>query len=179
MGDGFEVMESVELGDLTGVKEDKVVLPVSSGVKLRVQKVSSRLNQKSGITSLNVQVQLPDGVEVPEKDAAGSFTGAMTKKFVNKVDFIELPYKVDTTIRTEERWTKPSRPYLVPLKQFLAATGYDLKAPPAINDELMASLVGREVRANIKQREIRMKQADGSYKGTGEFKHEFGAFSAA
>ena len=178
MGDGFEVATEIELGDGTQVREDKVVLPVTSNVLLKVQKASQRTNEKSGITSINVQVQMPEGIELPEKAADGSFTGGMVRKFVNKVDFVEFPVAADPAKRTEEKWTKATRPYLVPWKQFMVAVGESISPFPKINDEFLQSLTGREVRCDIKQREVRI-QVEGTWKGTGEYKHEFKSFRKA
>ena len=176
----FEVGEQFALGDLSEVKEDRTVLPVSSNVLLRISRASSRLNAKSGITSLNLQVNLVEGVDVPEKDQVGNLTGNLTKKYANKVEFVELPYKVDPALRTEPRWVSKNRPYLIPLKQFVLALGYDLKNAPTIGDAFCQELTGREFRADIIHREVRRKNpVSGEYEGTGEYRHQFQGFRVA
>ena len=176
----FSVTEEYSLGDLSEVKEDRVVLPVSSRVKLGIRQASSRTNKDGSITSLNVQVALLEGVEVPEKDMQGGFTGQLVRKYQGKTDFLELTYKVDTTIRNSAWWTSKNRPWLLPLRQFLMALGYPINPAPPISDDLCSALKGREILADIINEEITQKNPiTGKREGTGEYRHRFKRFQSA
>ena len=66
--------------------------------------------------------------------------------------------------------------FLVPLKQFLGALGYDVKQPPKLGDEFYSAVLGRELRADIKLKEIRVKNPAGIWVGTDEYKNELSGF---
>lgn len=174
---GFGVTEEFELGDLTEVKEDRIVLPVTSGVLFRIQKATSRTSKDGSIKSVSAEMRLVEGIDVPVKDAQGNFTGSVEKKYQNKPMFVDLQYWVDTAIRDSQRYTSKNKPYLVPLKQFLAALGYDLTSPPKLNDEFYAAIAGRELRGDIQLREVRLKNpVSQEWEGTGEYVNEIKKF---
>ena len=176
----FNVHEDYQVGDVSEVKEDRTVLPATSNVLVRTQKAAPRANEKSGVTSLNVQVQLVEGLELPELDAGGHPTGNLIKKYVGKTEFVEIPFKYDPAMRQEAMFTGKNRPFLVPYRQFLVALGYDPKNPPAIGDSWLSELVGKEFRADIQHRAIKRKNpVSGMKEATGEFRHEFRNFRQA
>jgi hypothetical protein len=178
-GDGeapFDVVEEYELGDLTTVKEDRINVPTSSNVLLTVRQATSRALPDNSIKFVALQLAIEEGVPVPNPD-----TGEVNMKFQGKVLFQDLPYWVDTVIRTSPRFTGENRSYLNPLKMFLKAMGYDIASPPKINDTFFGELQGRQLRANITLREIRLEDPKGSgnWKGTGDFRNEVKGFKPA
>ena len=56
--------------------------------------------------------------------------------------------------------------------------GFDDKNPPKVNDAFIQSLKGREFIADIRKSEIRVKDGDGKYVGTGDFKNELANFKS-
>lgn len=152
MGTPFDVTEEYSLGDLSAVKEDRLNVPAASGVLLRVQAASARVSKDGSIKSVTVQVNLVEGIDV-----ADPASGTVTKKYANKAMFADLPYWADTTIRTTPKYAGANKAFLVPLKQFLAALGYDLTNPPKLNDTFYGEVVGRELRADIRLSQVRAK----------------------
>lgn len=155
--EGFDVTESYQLPSLKSVKEDRVVMPATRGALMRINKATTRLvrmtekgNANSGsVRALNIDVSLPEGIEVPSEN------GEVTTKYVNKrIDFgIDLEFQVvKPEVRQEEKYTGKNQSFLVPLKQLLAALGYDLDNPPAINDSFLAELAGKTFRVDILRR---------------------------
>lgn len=171
----FDVTEEYTLGDLSAVKEDKVNVPAASGVLLRINAASTRASKDGSIKNLAVQVNLVEGIDVADPS-----TGTVTKKYANKAMFVDLPYWADTAIRTTPKYAGANKAYLVPLKQFLSALGYDLTAPPKIGDALLGEVLGREVRADIRLSTVRVKnpvtQAWEDVKG--EYRNEIRGFRA-
>ena len=169
----FNVHEDYEVGDVSEVKEDRQNVPAASGVLMRVAAASVRSSPDGSITSVAVQVNLVEGVDV--SDPAN---GTVVKRYAGKPLFADLPFRVDTAIRTSSRYTSKHRPYLVPLKQFWAALGYDLTAPPKIGDNWLMEIIGRELRADIRLRAVRIKNpVTQQYEDVaGEFRNEVRGF---
>ena len=186
---GFEVTDAFELGSRVDVKEDRVVLPATKRVLARVEKASTRLtrmtergNANSGsVKAINLQVRYPEGLEVTEVDADKNPTGEMTKKFVNKVDFIELEYQVvNPEVRTEERYVGKNRSFLVPLTQFLVAIGIPPEQPITINDDFLASLHGKTFYVDIGKRAINVLDTEtNKWSASGEFRNTYKNFQSA
>ena len=177
---GFQVTEEFDLGGYSWgeVKEDTIVLPVNSNVLFRVQNASQRTSKDGSIKSVTAELRLVEGVQVPKKDAAGQLTGESEIKYVNKPMFVDLNYWVDTTVRNSPRYTSPNKSYLMPLKQFLGALGYDPQGTK-LNDDFYAAIKGREIRADITVREVRIKNpVTGEWQGTGEHRNEIRKFRA-
>ena len=164
----FSVTEEYQLGDLSEVKEDRVVLPVQSGVKFRVQKASQRISKDGSIKSVTVELRLVDGIPIP---------GSEELRYKNKPMFVDMPY---WTTRTTPRYAGKNQSYLVPLKQFFGALGYDAKSPPLLGDGFYSEILGRELLGDITVREIRLKNPiSGEYEGTGEYRNDIRRFQAA
>jgi hypothetical protein len=167
------VFGAIELGDMTGLKEIKDVLPTASGVRVRIDKASIKDNSFEGSVPskkhLNLQLRIVDGISFV--DAAGE---AQTK-FKNKVVFTnskDLPVWVDTNheFYKGEKFVKGA--YLIPLRQFLIAVGVDPKAVK-IDDALLAFLKGVEVEVDITQNQKKSKDAEGNWIATGEMENLF------
>jgi hypothetical protein len=187
--EGFEVTEAYEIGSRVDVKEDRLALPAAKHVLARVEKASTRMtrmtergNPNSGsVKAINLQVRYPEGLEVVEVDADKQPTGESTKKYANKVDFIELEYQVmKPELRQEERYVGKNRSFLVPLTQFLAAVGIPPEQPIVINDDFLAELHGKQFYVDIGRRPINVLDAEtGKWSATGEFKNTHRAFQSA
>src|SRR3990167_1298065 len=100
----FSVTEEYQLGDLTEVKEDRVVLPVQSGVKFRVQKASQRTSKDGSIKSVTVQLNLVEGILMHDGQV----------RYQNKPMFVDMPYWADPAIRTAPRYSGKNQAYLMP-----------------------------------------------------------------
>ena len=140
------------------------VIDAVRNVRFTIKKVTIRQNDAKDIMRLNVQSNVgPLGV-----DGNG--------RYANKALFAELLVYADPSVYTSDWWKKQSR---FPWKQFQGALGLDASQATRINDEFLAKLQGQEFVADIKKSEIRMKNEDGKYEGTGDFKNELANFKKA
>jgi len=168
----FGVTEEINLGDLSGLKEIKDVLPTTSNVRVRIDKASVRDNSFDGSVAtkkyLNLQLRLIEGISFVDENSEAQ------TKFQNKVVFTnnkDIPVWVDTNheFYKAEKYTKGA--YLIPLRQLWSAVGKDPK-DVKINDEELKSLIGMEVLVDVVQNQKRA-QVDGKWSVTGEFENLF------
>jgi hypothetical protein len=169
----FDVNVDVELGDMSGITD---VLEPAARVRFKVKQAELNRVEKDGVwkmTRLKTQLQVGDvGV-----DGNGKYAG--------KVLFGELIVAHNPEVYTKDWWK--NRQYLMDVKQFIKALGYDVKAPPTLNDQFLGEIIGREVLADIKQVKIQAKkqveQGDGTvkvvYVDTDDVKNEVGNFKSA
>lgn len=164
---------TIELGDMTGLKEIKDVLPASSGVRVRIDKASIKDNSFEGSVPtkkyLNLQLRIVDGISFVDSE------GTAQTKYKNKVVFTnnkDLPVWVDTNheFYKGDKFTKGA--YLIPLRQFLIAVGVDPKAVK-IDEALLASLQGVELEVDVAQNQKKSKTPEGEWIATGEFENLF------
>lgn len=169
----FSVTEEIVLGDTTGYKEVKDVLPVASGVRVRIDKASVRDNSFEGSAPskkhLNLQLRIIEGISYVEAE-----TGEAVTKYKNKVVFTnskDLPIWVDINheFYKGERYKKGA--YLIPLRQLWVACGKDPK-DVRINDAELKTLTGLEVLVDIAQSQKKTK-LDGNWENTGEIENLF------
>ena len=172
----FTVHEDYEVGDVSEVKEDRQTVPAASAVLVRVAAASVRPSKDGSIKSVAVQFNLVEGVDVADLS-----NGTVVKRYAGKPMFVDMPFWVDVAIRTAPRYTGKNRAYLVPLKQFWAALGYDLKSPPKIGDAWLTEIIGRELRTDIRLEPVRMKNpVTGQYENVaGEFQNRLRNFAVA
>lgn len=163
----------INLGDMTGLKEIKDVLPAASGVRVRIDKASIKDNkyEDQPITKkyLNLQLRIVDGISFVDAQ------GEAQTKYKNKVVFTnnkDLPVWVDTNheFYKGDKFVKGA--YLIPLRQFLIAVGVDPKAVK-IDEALLASLQGVELEVDVAQNQKKSKDSEGNWIATGEFENLF------
>lgn len=163
----------IDLGDMTGLKEIKDVLPAANGVRVRVDKASIKDNSYEGSVPtkkyLNLQLRIVDGISFVDSE------GVAQTKYKNKVVFTnnkDLPVWVDTNheFYKGEKFVKGA--YLIPLRQFLVACGCDPKAVK-IDAGLLEGLKGVELEVDIAQNQKKSKDDEGNWIATGEFENLF------
>jgi hypothetical protein len=151
------VFGAIELGDMTGLKEIKDVLPAASGVRVRIDKASIKDNSFEGSVPtkkyLNLQLRIVDGISFVDAQ------GEAQTKYKNKCIFTnakDLPVWVDTNheFYKGEKFVKGA--YLIPLRQFLISVGVDPKAVK-IDEALLMSLTGTELEVDIAQNQKKSK----------------------
>lgn len=170
----FDVTDVIDVGDLSGVS-DRILYPVSSNVLFSISKASIRASKDGSMKWLSCQVRFAEGIPVLNKDSGESET-----KYQNKVEFIDFLVWVDTVVRNSDWYTRSTRPWLAPYKQFLGALAYDPKSPPQINDTFLAELSSREFRSNILVKNSQAKNPEtGKYEDTGEQENSYRGFRAA
>jgi hypothetical protein len=137
----FEVIDGVEVGDLTSVQTQ--IMPVAQNVKVRVAKATVDQSKDKALKSLKVQLQIVDGIMVGEE-----------LKYVNKPlfpSFMDLCIWADKDVKTSN-WYKEKQ-HLLGFKQFCQALEINIKESINVNDEFLAALIGRELLVNITHEE--------------------------
>lgn len=137
---GFEVVDEIEVGDLTAVQTQ--ILPVAQGVKVRIEKASVDVSKDKALKSLKVQLKIVDGILVGDE-----------VKYVNKAvfpGFMDLCVWADPAVKNST-WYQ-NKQHLLGFKQFCQALGIDLKTVK-VNDEFLSGLIGRELLINITHEE--------------------------
>ena len=159
----FDVVEDTEVQDLTDVKKEQNLFPVSKDLKVFIEKASVQANEDKDIKSLKLTLRVVDGIPnndgVMERVNAPIFTG-----------FMDLVYSADTTVkgRSENRWWK-NKQHLVGFKEFVTALGLPLSGLK-FNDEFLASLLGQELLVSVVHEAEKVKdEATGKKVATGEF----------
>lgn len=162
----FQVLDNFpETGDLSG-QTGSDVIDAAQKVRFRIENVTPRVRQKDGAI-LTGSISVRASIGVNGVDGNGKYAG--------KNLFSDLTTYVNTELLTSDWWKKNA---MFSYKTFLKALGYDIANPPKVNDAYLSALVGREFLADIKKKEISIKNSDGKYVGTGEFKNELTNFKA-
>lgn len=163
----------IVLGDLSGLKEIKDVLPAASGVRVRIDKATIKDNSFEGSVPtkkyLNLQLRIVDGISFVDSE------GVAQTKYKNKVVFTnnkDLPVWVDTNheFYKDDKFTKGS--YLIPLRKFMVAVGQDPKSI-TLNADVLESLKGVELEVDVAQNQKKSKDAESNWIATGEFENLF------
>ena len=173
----FEVMQEVDVVDLTDVKQDRDLFPVCSGLKVRIHKASSQANKDKDIFSLKLDVRPVDGIEVTDEQS-----GETTQKYVNKPIFtsiMDLVYSADLSIKGREsnKWWKNNQ-HLVEFKNFCSALDIPLKGIK-VNDAFFSDLLGRELLVSVKHEADSKKDADGKKVLLGTFSQKLHSWKKA
>lgn len=166
----FQVAEPVVV-DLEDVKEQKVLVPACSNVKVRINKASFQETKDKDIRSLKLELRIVDGIPVNNPD-----TGETESRYINKPLFtgiMDLVYWADTSVkdRASKTWWE-TKQHLVELKKFAAALDLNLKAL-TIDDEFFPTLLGRELLVDIQhEAETAIDQTTGERVKLGTFKEK-------
>ena len=184
VGSGFNVNEEVEVMDLTDVKQERSLMPVTKGLKVRIAKASVVTNENAekgkvaDTKGLGLELRVVDGIEFQDPES-----GEITFKFKNKPLFVsralELCYWADMNavaasgknagkVRSEIDWWKKNQQY-VGFKMFCEALGLPLKGLK-VNDALLQELVGKELLVDVQHEKEQAADASGSYVETGSFR---------
>lgn len=170
---GFSVVDEVVVGDLTAVQQ--AITPVAQGVKVRIAKASVDTSKDKALKSLKVELKIVDGIPVQSAD-----TGELKFKFQNKSlfpGFMELCIWADSTVKNTQ-WYK-NQQHLLGFKQFCQALEIDIK-DVKINDEWLASLIGRELLVSIRhEEETAVNPETGKREKTGTLRERIGQFKKA
>ena len=163
--EGFQVTEEVDVVDLTDVKKDKQLFPVTSGLKVRINKAATQANKDKDIYSLKLELRIVDGLANNE--------GVM--QYINKPLFtgiMDLVYgaKLDVKDRASNKWWKSSQ-HLVEFKNFCKGLDIDLKGIK-VDDSFLSNLIGKEILVDVTHEAQTMNDAEGNKVKTGEFREK-------
>ena len=144
---GFQIIDPVEL-DLMDVKQERVLLPPTDNVKLRVRKATAIANKDNSYRQMNISFQVAEGIQMGEE-----------VKYKGSVLFERVCYFADPKRYDKDFFKK--RQHLVQLRGLLAALGEDL-AKVVIDDGFLESLAGKELLADIRQKPNKFTAKDGT-----------------
>ena len=162
---------SEQIQTLADVKDDRVLIPATSNVKMMVKKIDVRDTKKDGSTAdwrtLNIQLQVVDGIEIDEKI-----------KYKNTIVFGSVCYYVNpesVSLNTGKKHSEQDyyKRRFSDLKGFVKAIGDDLSQVSVDEEsiskyvlELSTAAVGKLVTANIIQ-----KAGKGDYEDSNKVKY--------
>ena len=147
-GEGFEIMAETDLGDLSDVQEQKVLIPPQADALFTIRKVTNyekKVEGKVVMKQMNVSMALENGIGVE-----GKYKGSII--------FTRLTYWVDKEVYTKDFFK--NNQHLVSLKKLLLALEYDIHTVK-INDALLIDMSGKSLLATIKQKNNKWTSKDG------------------
>ena len=132
----FDVVDEVQVGDLTEVRQE--MLPITQNLKVRIDGASVKTSESKDLKSLALELAIVDGIEVDGE-----------VKFINKkvfTGFMDLCVWANPETKNSN-WYK-TKQYLLGFKQLCQALELDI-TNVKVNDEFCTSLLGRELLINI------------------------------
>ena len=168
----FEVMDGYDVADLTDIKQESNLTPVTKGLKVRIAKASNQANKDKDIYSLKLELRIVDGIVNSEGVA----------QYVNKPLFtgiMDLVYgaKLDVKERSGNKWWKNNQ-HLLEFKNFCKALDIPLSGIK-ITDKFFSNLIGREVLVDVTHEASTTLDSDGNRQKTGEFREKLKNFKKA
>ena len=136
--EGFEVIDEVEIGDLSGVKEQRNLIPAAKGVKFLIKKAEPKDNPDKTYRQINLQLQLVDGIPTPQTESA----------YKGMTVFGRVCYYADPSVYTKDFFK--NKQHLVELKRLLDTV--EVTDRTKVNDQLFSDLKGKLVMGDILQK---------------------------
>ena len=173
----FDVVDEVEVADLTDVKQERDLFPVTKDLLVRINKVSGQQNKDKDIKSLKLDLRPVEGIQVTDPQS-----GETTAKYVNKPIFssiMDFVYSADLSVkgRGENKWWKNNQ-HLVEFKNLCVALDIPL-AGIKVNDQFFSEMLGKEFRISIKHEADTQKDEQGKKVALGTFSQKlYGAKKA-
>lgn len=166
--EGFQVNDAIDVPDLSEVKEQRSLVPAAKDVLFRIVSGSIVASNAKDMKSLDLTLSIVDGIEVLNKES-----GEKEVKFIGRemrTGHMTLCVWADKTVgnRPNSDWWKNDQ-HLVGFKQFCMAMELPLSGLK-INDDFLADLAGKEVRATIVHEEESVKDQTGAKQKTGTFR---------
>ena len=149
----FDVFEEQELGDLSDVKQERILIPPANNVRVKVNQATVAQSKNKDYRQINVSFRLTDGLEGGQ--------------FANSVIFERMCYWANPEVYEAE--SKPektrrffkNRQHIVLFTQLLDACGVD-KKEVKFGDSLLTELGGKEMMIDIGQRPNNFIASDGT-----------------
>lgn len=175
---GFEVMDPIEVGDLSVVREQKFLVPAAQNVRFKIGKASIGENKSKDLKFLKLELRIVDGIPVNNQE-----TGQVELKYQNKPMFtgvMDLVLWADMSVknRADKNWWQ-TKQHQVELVRFLNAIGADIKNV-TVSDDALQAWVGAEVMADVVHEAVQTLDATtGEYKDSGTFRERVRNFRKA
>jgi len=100
-------VEPIDIGSLDDIVEQKVTIPPSKNVRVKIKKAEHQINNENTYRQISLQLQIVNGIDE-------------TGKYKNKVIFARICYYADPTVYNKDFFK--NRQHLVQLKNLLRAT---------------------------------------------------------
>lgn len=158
----FDVTNEYDVQDLTDVKADKNLFPVTKDLLVRIAKAGTQKNKNKNIYSLKLELRTVN--EFPLADGK-----VINPNFPIFNSLMDLVYGADLSVenRSTNKWWKNSQ-HLVEFKNFCKALDIPLSGIK-VNDEFLASLIDREVLVSVAHEPEKVTDDKGEKVATGEF----------
>lgn len=138
----FDVTESYDVQDLTDVKADKNLFPVTKDLLVRINKAALQTNNNKNIFGLKLELRTVNETVLSEDKVIK----ANYPLFNSLMDLV-YGAKMDVDGRENNKWWKNSQ-HLVEFKNFCKALDIPLTGIK-VNDAFLADLLGREVLVSV------------------------------
>ena len=180
----FDVNDAVEFEGMDDVVEQQFVLPNSSNVLMKLDKIKASETKDGGFKQLEISPRLVEGIEI---EGSLKYKGAFASTFPMRVFYWVSAEKKESGLNAPKESTRnwyKNKQYLVEFKKLLAAVGLNVNDYLADGklkvDELIGALDGKEVRGNIAKVEEDMTDVStGDKVKTGRFLNEVKYLKAA
>lgn len=153
--EGFQVVDEVEVEDLTNVKDERPLLPTTTNVKLEIKALKPGASEDNKYRWITPRFALVDGLGADGKYKNMNVFGENICYFADSVKYIEE----STKPKSKEFFVKKG--HLIALKFLLLACNKPVVGTK-INDELLNELVGTQLIATIKQYQNSFTAKDGT-----------------
>jgi hypothetical protein len=124
-------MESVDVGNLDDVKEERQVIPAAKGVELLIIKAEAKSNDANTYRRINLQLKLTKGIDVEGK-------------YKNKVVFGSVCYYADPNVYVKDFFKK--KQHLVQLKYLKNSVGWQYNT---VDQAFLVELQGKTILGDI------------------------------
>ena len=158
----FEVTNEYDVQDLTEVKADKNLFPVTKDLLVRISKAGTQKNKNKNIYSLKLELRTVN--ECPLADGK-----SINSNYPLFNSLMDLVYGADMNVdgRAENKWWKNNQ-HLVEFKNFCKALDISLSGIK-VNDDFLSSLIGKEVLVSVAHEAEKVADESGNKVPTGEF----------
>lgn len=131
--EGFEVMEAVDVGDLSQVKESKPLVPPTKNVRVQIKRATPRSNEGKTYRWISLGLQIVDGI-----NAEGKYKGMYvnTDNILYFADAVKYPKLQD-------------KKFLASLASLQRATG---TLGSKIDDSFIEAIKDKQVLCDIRQK---------------------------
>lgn len=141
--EGFDVNDEIEVGDLSNVKEQRLLIPPTQNVLLEITKSGLEAFKEGAYKNISMTLKIVDGIESQIATEEGFET---TTKYKNARLFARVCCYADPEIYTKDFFK--NKQHLMELKRLMVACGRDITTTK-VNDGLFVDMIGMQVMGNI------------------------------
>ena len=158
----FEVVDEYEVQDLTDVKAEKNLFPVTKDLLVRINKAATQTNKNKNIYALKLELRTVNETPIGEDKVIKA-----NYPIFNSIMDLVYGAKMDVDGRADNKWWKASQ-HLVEFKNLCKALDIPLTGIK-VNDEFLSSLLGKEVLVTVVHEVEKVANEQGEKVPTGDF----------